>query len=597
VNAFGSASDRSPASVPVRSLGRPISFGPPDRRLFGFHHAPPGVEQRSVAMVLCPPFGYEAMSTYRTYRHLAERLARAGLHVLRFDYYGTGNSSGNGEEPHRAASILDDINRAIDEIELRAQVSEVSLFGVRLGALLAARVASERDDVSSLILFGTPVSGRTYAREVRAMHLLQERSPADDVQIAGFKIGNALLDDLKSIDALKMNPRRSSRILLVPRDDAPGEERVAEHWSALGHQVELIPTPGYAAMMGELELSTLPTQVLSTIEAWARATYGTTRRAEEPPSVGASSILVTRSKGVTIQERGVRFGRDERLFGVVTTPGEGVTRRQNAVVFLNVGANHHIGSGRQYVVLARELAARGIMSLRMDASGLGESHAAAGRLENQIYSMENVSDVRTAMTLLEDGWGAKGFVVVGLCSGAFLAFHSTAADHRVVGQVLMNLSIFEWNEGDTYEARARFKATHTYGRSLLELDTWTRMLRGRVAAASIARHLLSHGAKVSTTVAKTVASDLLYPNKPVNAIEQDFWAISDRGTRTLLVYSADDAALDALSSYLGPSARRMRRRKHFEMQIVEGADHTFAQPSSQERVARLVTDFVTKNFT
>ena len=83
----------------------PIVFGPAHAQLFGLHHAPDPETARGTGVILrCNALGYEAMCAHRTYRHLAERLARAGFNALRFDYHGTGDSSGDDDAPDHVRS-------------------------------------------------------------------------------------------------------------------------------------------------------------------------------------------------------------------------------------------------------------------------------------------------------------------------------------------------------------------------------------------------------------------------------------------------------------------------------------------------------------
>ncbi len=69
-----------------------IHFGTSGRELFGIYHAAEVVSPSRPAVLLCNPFGQEAVRAHRIYRILAERLARAGHNVMRFDYYATGDS-------------------------------------------------------------------------------------------------------------------------------------------------------------------------------------------------------------------------------------------------------------------------------------------------------------------------------------------------------------------------------------------------------------------------------------------------------------------------------------------------------------------------
>jgi len=164
--------------LPERGSPRPdpIVFGPARARLFGLHHAPDPRMARSTGVILCNPLGHEAMCAHRTYRHLAERLATAGFHALRFDYHGTGDSSGDDDEPDRVRAWLESIDAAASELRAAAGVDAVALVGLRFGATLAAVAAARRRDVESLVLWAPSPTGRAYLRELRAFRMLEAHS-------------------------------------------------------------------------------------------------------------------------------------------------------------------------------------------------------------------------------------------------------------------------------------------------------------------------------------------------------------------------------------------------------------------------------------
>src|SRR6185295_4322119 len=140
--------------------------------------------------VLCNPFGIELLSSRRAYRHLGNALASAGVPVLSFDYDGTGESAGSGEDPSRVPAWLLSIGSAIDELRRVSGVSRVILFGVRLGALLARAYAAEHQ-VDGLILIACPPTGRAHVREMRTLESLRqdrnERDTSEDgEQLSGF---------------------------------------------------------------------------------------------------------------------------------------------------------------------------------------------------------------------------------------------------------------------------------------------------------------------------------------------------------------------------------------------------------------------------
>ncbi len=108
----------------------PMYFGRSDSPLYGVYHSPVSAD-RQHGVILCYPFGQEYMRAHRAYRHLASRLAESGLHVLRFDYRGTGDSSGDMTTAD-AESWIQDIGEAVQELRDTSGVSGISVLGLRL---------------------------------------------------------------------------------------------------------------------------------------------------------------------------------------------------------------------------------------------------------------------------------------------------------------------------------------------------------------------------------------------------------------------------------------------------------------------------------
>ena len=121
-------------------------FGSSERSLFGVYNPPKGRMARDEGIVLCYPMGQEYMRSHRAFRQLSNLLSRAGFHVLRFDYFGTGDSMGEDEEVS-TAQWKSDVGTAIEELKDNAGIERVSVAGLRLGASLAFESASRRPDV------------------------------------------------------------------------------------------------------------------------------------------------------------------------------------------------------------------------------------------------------------------------------------------------------------------------------------------------------------------------------------------------------------------------------------------------------------------
>jgi len=144
-------------------------FGPAERPLFGlFHPAEGGADDRAV--LLCNPFGQEAVRSHRFYRVLAERLARTGIATLRFDYHATGDSPGDdlaGEIPGWVA----DTRAALRELVGRSGARRLICVGARLGAVMAVRACTGLPDLRRIVLWDPIVNGQDYLELLRVKHV------------------------------------------------------------------------------------------------------------------------------------------------------------------------------------------------------------------------------------------------------------------------------------------------------------------------------------------------------------------------------------------------------------------------------------------
>jgi len=158
-----------------------------------------------------------------------------------------------------------------------------------------------------------------------------------------------------------------------------------------------------------------------------------------------------------VRERALTFGAWRSLVGVVTEPPDGTAFAEApAVLFLNAGLLHHVGPSRLHVNLARRLARAGLLSMRFDLSGIGDSGPRQDRMGRD-ESM--VSETQEAMDTLAASHGIGRFVLFGICTGADQAVKVALADPRVVGAVLV--------DGYAYQTSGHF--LHYYLGRLLHL--------------------------------------------------------------------------------------------------------------------------------
>ena len=179
-------------------LEKPFFFENDGLRLFGILHVPTG-EGRLYprGVVFCHPFAEEKTISHRVMTGLARFFCRLGYHVLRFDYRGCGDSEGEFEEAN-LTTRTEDIKKAILILQQASNAPKVTLLGLRLGATLAALVATKDPGVESLILWEPIVNVRAYflqflRMQVMADNLLEGRiSKTRESMLRTLKDGNSV---------------------------------------------------------------------------------------------------------------------------------------------------------------------------------------------------------------------------------------------------------------------------------------------------------------------------------------------------------------------------------------------------------------------
>lgn len=184
-----------------------LFFGNPQSQLFGVHHRPRGIAKKPTrAVLICPPIGQEYIRTHWCLRLMANQLCRNGAHVLRMDYTGIGDSAGSLQDVQSLDRWTDDVLLGIDRVKELSGAGTVMLVGLRMGALIAARVAQQSKDVNSLVLWEPIEDGESYLKELRAMHrrmldlwVCKMATPNDEQveEILGSRYSRSLINSIQ----------------------------------------------------------------------------------------------------------------------------------------------------------------------------------------------------------------------------------------------------------------------------------------------------------------------------------------------------------------------------------------------------------------
>jgi pimeloyl-ACP methyl ester carboxylesterase len=432
----------STARRSVRTSGRWI--GPVGQPLMSWVTEPLECEV-GVGVVIVPPLGYEYWSSHRTLRTLAERLAAQGCRVLRFDFDGTGDSSGDQWDSSRLAAWKSDIAYASQALS-EWGISRLVLIGLRMGATFSLM---EGNDVGAdaVVAWAPLVRGRQYVKELRLLGLPVPDVPeiperAGSIVVAGSVFAAETLAALSAIDLAAIQDPPAPKVLVIDREKKPASSALLDRLDGLGVEKDHIVRGGTEMMLDQpTEYATVPSDIIDEICRWVR-----------PGPIATGTVTVapprTRAKigwrGGVVEEEVVRLGES----GLVGLHTRSCGSSRATVLWLNSGSEHHVGPGRAWVEYARDLALTGFSSVRMDFSGWGESpdlDHAPGRP----YDQHGISEVVGAVKALRE-LGHHRVVLAGLCAGAWIALKA-ALDVAVDGVIAINPQMY-WQPGDPKEA-------------------------------------------------------------------------------------------------------------------------------------------------
>lgn len=224
---------------------QPVCFGPPERRLIGIFHPAASDAVKKTGVVLCKPFGQEAIRAHRLFRVLADRLSRNGHTVLRFDYYGTGDSMGDDREGC-LSGWCDDLLAADRELRSLSGAASTAWTGMRLGASVALLAAAQAPQhLAKLVLWDPVVDGQQYLGFLRAQHvaaledaysLPQRPSPAVLAQdpatyrdeAIGFEMSRRLREQIEMLDVkTHVWPAKPNSIVVINDPENAGGDAVS----------------------------------------------------------------------------------------------------------------------------------------------------------------------------------------------------------------------------------------------------------------------------------------------------------------------------------------------------------------------------------
>lgn len=546
------------------------------------------------AVLFLGSFGLEDMCLRAFFRRAAEELAGQGIASLRFDYPGMGDAL----DPASGALDLSEWEEAIVDaaglLRLSSGASRILVVGHGLGATLALRLAHRIEGLAGLACLAPVVSGRAYLRELQiwsrmvdeGLGLAEAYRNVTDVSIGGHILPQPLASQLKGLVLADDILPSLANVLIACRPGRAADLSLGESLKGRGAEVSVVPYEDYDAFVANPSQSRLPLDLLTSVTRWAVSLSSAEKARTE--SHRDPSFADARLEGEGFVEQPVIF--DASLYGIHCQPPFATDRP--SVLLLGTGYDRHAGWGRSTVKLARALARQGIPSLRFDAAGVADSSVRPGAPDQVLYSDVQEHDVREALDFLTQH-SAAPVVIVGRCSGAYLAFRSALSDPRIQGVACANPFVFAWNKALDVDAALKggARSLDDYGARLLRWETLQRIRRGEVDLISAGRNIVRGVLRRLAVALKPLLSRIVPMGQRHRAILAEFAALEARGVAVELIYSRGDVGYQHFAELFGGDGKGLRKFPSVRLTMLEGADHNlspeFAQQAYRDRIVEL----------
>jgi pimeloyl-ACP methyl ester carboxylesterase len=514
-------------------------------------------------------------------RELADNLADAGFPTLRFDYPGTGDSLGATERMGRfddwvtaaksAAALLIDLSRA----------ERLVLIGQGLGAAVALRASEQLDNIVGLALLAGFARGGPFLKQLKvsaamladAAGVTPSAGASEGLALLGFKLPASFVADVKQLDFLAAGRAPAPSALVVGRAGDRHSAELADRLERLGAVVERREYGDYDRLTTAPPIRTIPLETFDEVTSWVRAIGHAPEAAADArlAPAGADHVL----EAEWFAETRFRFG-PRKLYGVFCEPTR--PRRGRLLLFLNCGANPHTGWRRMTVEQARSLARHGVASLRIDTSGVGDSAARLDAADN-IYSPHQMEETSAAIDWLL-ARGAREITLVGVCSGAYQAFHTAVEDRRVDDIVIVNPVVFVWDEAYGVEEFVKYfsRSNLTYFSRLTETDGLMKLLSGRVEVGRLAGVVVE---RVLDKIKAHLSPFIPRLRGPIGQrVHQLFGRLRARDVKISLVTCENDLSEDELTKHFGRGEAGLRAYPNVTRSRIPKADHNLTTDES-----------------
>lgn len=273
------------------------------------------------------------------------------------------------------------------------------------------------------------------------------------------------------------------------------------------------------------------------------------------------------------------------LHGIFSMPEK---EARTAVIIVVGGPQFRVGSHRQFVLLARYLAERGIMVLRFDYSGMGYSEGP----DKNFYEIDD--DIAAAIELVnKTNPNIENIFLWGLCDAASaLAFYAYR-DARINGLVLLN----PWVRSE--HSHSKMLLSEYYQRRLTDWAKWKELLVSPKkiiqAVISFAGVLLNIAKSLFQSRSESTADLHLSLEYRKNEIaDAMFEGLTHYPGKLCFILSGNDLTAAEFEQVFENSGWLNNKENQAKTTVhrIDRATHTFSSAEWRARVEQITLEFV-----
>lgn len=179
-----------------------------ENELFGAYWVPEVAHPGNPQVLIINALGQEYFRSHSLLQSLSYELARVGFHVMRFDYFGTGDSEGINLDC-TLKRCLTDATKAQVELASAAGVGPTLVIGIRVGANIALRMNSA-GTVAGVVLWDPIVQGDFHVERQFQMDILMRediyrclrprpKQHENEDELLGFTYDTATISEIAAI--------------------------------------------------------------------------------------------------------------------------------------------------------------------------------------------------------------------------------------------------------------------------------------------------------------------------------------------------------------------------------------------------------------